>query len=174
MDLWDVISRRHSIREYAEDRDVPHDLVDRILDAAIQAPSAGNRQSWHFIVVRNKRLKSALAQAAFGQMFVAEAPVVIAVCAVPERSGARYGNRGAELYTLQDTAAATEHILLAATALGLGSCWVGAFDEPSAAKALELPEELRPVALVPIGYPRRTSSRSTGRHDIAKVSELRA
>lgn len=174
MDFWEVISRRHSVREYAEDRDVSQDLVDSILDAAIQAPSAGNRQSWHFIVVRNKRLKSALAQAAFGQMFVAEAPVVIAVCAVPGRSRERYGNRGAELYTLQDTAAATEHILLAATALGLGSCWVGAFDESSAAKALELPDELRPVALVPIGHPRRTSSRSTGRHDISKVSELRA
>jgi len=172
MDFWDAISQRHSIRKYAEDKDVPEDLVDRILGAAVQAPSAGNRQSWHFLVVRNERLKLALARAA-SQKFVGEAPVVIAVCAVPERSGARYGTRGTDLYTIQDTAAATEHILLAVTALGLGGCWVGAFDERAAATALDLPATLRPVALIPIGYPRQPSSRSTGRHSIAEISEQR-
>jgi nitroreductase len=84
---------------------------------------------------------------------VAGAPVIIVVCADPERSAARYAQRGRELYCLQDTAAAAEHILLAAVALGLGGCWVGAFDESRAAKVLALPRHLRPVAILPIGKP---------------------
>jgi len=172
MDFWEVIRLRHSVRDY-DDRDVAQDIIERVLDAAIQAPSAGNLQSWHFIIVRNEGLRTALAQAAFGQKFVARAPVVIAVCAKPDHSGSRYGDRGKDLFTIQDTAAAIEHILLAATALGLGTCWVGAFDERAATQALALPNDLRPVALVPIGYPRRPSSRSTSRHPVSEVSEIR-
>lgn len=150
MDLWTAIERRCSIRRFTPEEVSPA-TVQKILEVAIRAPSAGNRQPWHFIVVRNAAVKEALAQAAYGQDFVAEAPVVIVVCAEPERSAARYGTRGRELYCLQDTAAATEHILLAATALGLGCCWVGAFDEKAAARALALPSQLRPVAMIPIG-----------------------
>jgi len=173
MDFWDVIARRHSVRDYATDRDVPDELVDRVLDVAIQAPSAGNLQSWHFVVTRRQEDREALAQAAFGQQFVARAPVVIVVCAVPERSGGRYGDRGRGLFTIQDTAAATENMLLAVTALGLGACWVGAFDERAVARALGLSKHLRPVALVPIGYPPRPTSRSTGRRPVSEVSERR-
>lgn len=150
MDLWTAIERRCSTRRFTAEEISPA-MVQKILEAAIRAPSAGNRQPWHFIVVRNAMVKEALAQAAYGQGFVAEAPVVIVVCAEPERSASRYGTRGRELYCLQDTAAATEHILLAATALGLGCCWVGAFDEKAAAHALALPSQFRPVAMVPIG-----------------------
>jgi nitroreductase len=164
MDFWQVIEERHSVRDFEIGRDVPADMVERILGAAIRAPSAGNCQPWHFVVVRNEQVKDSLAQAAYGQWFVAEAPVVIVVCAEPDRSAWRYGSRGRQLYCLQDTAAATEHILLAATALGLGACWVGAFDERAASKALGLSANLRPVAIVPIGYPAarpyRTSRRS--------------
>ena len=134
------------------------------MGTAIRAPSAGNCQPWHFVVVRSERTKGQLAEAAYSQWFVAEAPVVIVVCADPDRSARRYGSRGAQLYCLQDTAAATENILLAVTALDLGACWVGAFDERAASKALGLPTNLRPVAIVPIGYPAahpyRTSRRS--------------
>jgi nitroreductase len=124
-------------------------------------------------VVRNPDLKTELAKAAFGQLWLAEAPVVIGVCAVPARTIPRYGKRGRDLYCIQDTAAATEHILLAVTALGLGACWVGAFDEHAAATVLDLPEELRLLAMVPIGYPAQPSSRVTSRRSVSEVSECR-
>jgi len=162
MDLWTAIERRRSVRRFSSAL-VPQSDIERILAAAIHAPSAGNRQPWHFIVVRNPELKTALATAAGGQGFVAAAPAVIVVCAEPDRSAARYGVRGRELYCLQDTAAATEHILLAATALGLGACWVGAFDGTAAARALSLPGTLRPVAMVPIGHPLEEGGRPSSR-----------
>ncbi len=164
MDFWQVVEERHSVRDFDAERDVSPEMVQRILGAAIRAPSAGNCQPWHFVVVRSERARKRLAEAAYGQWFVAEAPVVIVVCADPARSSWRYGSRGVQLYCLQDTAAATEHILLAVTALGLGACWVGAFDERATSHALSLPSDLRPVAIVPIGYPadhpHRTSRRS--------------
>jgi len=164
MDFWQAIEERHSVRDFEAGRDVTPEMVRRILGTAIRAPSAGNCQPWHFVVVRSARTKDQLAEAAYGQWFVAEAPVVVVVCADPARSAWRYGSRGTQLYCLQDTAAATEHILLAVTALGLGACWVGAFDERAASQALGLPTDLRPVAIVPIGHPagrpHRTSRRS--------------
>ena len=169
VDFWEVVEKRHSVRHFDAARDVPPETVRKILAAAIRAPSAVNRQPWHFFVVRNPEAKRKLAAAAWGQEFVAQAPLVIAVCADPDRSAARYGRRGAELYCLQDTAAATEHILLAATALGLGACWVGAFDEGAAARALQLPSRLRPVALVPIGHPAERSWWPTPRRPLTEV-----
>jgi nitroreductase len=164
MDFWQVIEERHSVRDFDAVHDVQPEMVQRILEAAIRAPSAGNCQPWHFVVVRGEQTRGLLAEAAYEQWFIAEAPVVIVVCADPARSAWRYGSRGVQLYCLQDSAAATEHILLAATALGLGACWVGAFDERAASKALGLPASLRPVAIVPIGYPtahpHQTSRRS--------------
>ena len=164
MDFWQVIEERHSVWDFDAGRDLPPEMVQRILEAAIRAPSAGNCQPWHFVVVRSEQTKGLLAQAAYGQWFVAQVPVVIVVCADPSRSARRYGSRGTQLYCLQDTAAAAEHILLAVTALGLGACWVGAFDEGAASQALGLPANLRPVAIVPVGYPaarpHRTSRRS--------------
>jgi nitroreductase len=171
MDLWEVIERRRSVRAF-QGSDVSVSTVQKILEAAVRAPSAGNRQPWHFVVVRRKAVKEALAQAASGQDLLAEAPVVIVVCADAERSATRYGSRGRSLYCLQDTAAATEHILLAATALGLGSCWVGAFDEGAAARALDLPAQLRPVAMVPIGQAASESTGRTARRSLAEVSTL--
>jgi len=153
MDFWQVIEERHSVREFDAGRDIPPEMVQRILGAAIRAPSGGNCQPWRFVVIRGKQAKDLLAEAAYGQSFVADAPVVIVVCADPARSAGRYGSRGVQLYCLQDTAAATEHILLAVTALGLGACWVGAFDERAVSEALGVPTDLRPVAVVPIGYP---------------------
>ena len=171
MDLWKVIEARYSVRDFGP-AEVNESTVDRILEAAIRAPSAGNRQPWHFIVVRDTEVKRGLAAAAGGQDFVGSAPVVIVVCADPERSATRYGDRGRELYCLQDTAAATEHILLAATALGLGGCWVGAFDEQAAARALSLPGHLRPVAMVPIGHPATPQGERRQRRPLSEVTSL--
>jgi len=166
LDFWEVINRRRSIRAYESDRPVSQAVIRQLLEAAIRAPSAGNRQPWHFIVVPDEGTKVALASAAYGQRFVAQAPMVIVVCADPERSAARYGARGRDLYSLQDTAAAIENLLLAAVALGLGACWVGAFDERAAASALGLEPHLRPVALIPIGYPAERVAHPTPRRDL--------
>jgi nitroreductase len=146
-----IFRRRYSCRSFAA-TPLSHTELEHILEAALWAPSAGNLQPWRFIVVTSGELKGRLARAAH-QEFVAEAPVVIVVCAVPGESARRYGERGRSLYCLQDTAAATENILLAAAELGLGSCWVGAFEEPAAAAALALPAAWRPVAVVPVGHP---------------------
>ncbi len=172
VDFWQVIERRYSVRDFDRNRDVPPEIVTKLLEAAIRAPSAGNCQPWYFFVVRNQEIKRALAHAALGQWFLSEAPVVIVVCAEPERSALRYGNRGRYLYSLQDTAAATENLLLAAVASGLGACWIGAFDEEEAARALDLPSGLRPVAIVPIGYPAGRPSPLTDRRRLEAVSKL--
>ncbi len=169
MDFWQVLEERHSVRSFDPAVDVPPEVVERLLAAAIRAPSAGNRQPWHFYVVRHRSTRQALAAAAYGQSFVAQAPVVIVVCADAGQSAGRYGQRGRELYCLQDTAAATEHILLAAVALGLGSCWVGAFDEYQVAQALHLPPQHRPVAILPIGKPAGRATASPPRQPLQAV-----
>ena len=152
MDVFECIKGRRSIRAFKPDPVNEEDLK-KILDAAIHAPSAGNLQSWEFIVVRDKERKRQLARAALNQTFIVEAPVVIVVCANLERSGRGYGERGRTLYCIQDTAAAIQNMLLAAYALGYGACWVGAFREDEAKKILKLPRDIRPVAIIPIGRP---------------------
>jgi len=157
VELFEAIKGRRSIRRFQE-KDVPYELVMKLIDAARWAPSAGNVQPWEFVVVRDPGLKKALARAALNQMFIAQAPVVIVVCADEIRSGSVYGPRGATLYCIQDTAAATQNMLLAAHALGLGACWVGAFNEEEVRRVLGIPPGVRPVAIVPIGYPAESPS----------------
>jgi nitroreductase len=93
-------------------------------------------------------------------MFIKEAPVVIVVCSDLDRIKLRYGERGEKLYSIQDTAASIMIILLAAQALGLGTCWVGAFDEERIKEILELPRNLRPLAIIPVGYPKERIEKS--------------
>jgi nitroreductase len=169
MDFWQVLEDRFSVRDFDSTVDVPRETVERLLQAAIRAPSAGNRQPWHFYVVRDPAVRQGLSGAAYGQVFITQAPVVIVVCSDAEQSAERYGQRGGELYCLQDTAAATEHILLAAVASGLGGCWVGAFDERRAARVLDLPHRHRPVAILPIGKPATLPSMRTSRQPLPAV-----
>jgi nitroreductase len=169
MDFWQVLENRYSVRRFDPAAGVTPEMVERLLNAAICAPSAGNRQPWHFYVVRDAVRKRGLAEAC-GQGFVSQAPLVIVVCADAAQSAARYGQRGRTLYCLQDTAAATEHILLAAVALGLGGCWVGAFDEKLAARVLDLPRRHRPVAILPIGKPAEESAMRTSRQPLSSVA----
>jgi nitroreductase len=145
------------VRKYAGDP-VTDDEVRALLEAAIAAPSAGNAQPWRFIIVRDQDLRERLVQAAYGQEFLAQAPVVIVVCADLVRARRAYGDRGENLYCLQDTAAAIQNVLLSATAHGLGTCWVGAFDERAVSELLHLASGLRPVALIPVGRPREAPS----------------
>lgn len=169
MEFQDVIESRRSVRRYRTDMPVTDEQVQTLLEAAIASPSAGNRQPWHFYVVRDPAVKEGLATAALGQGFVAEAPVVIVVCADPERSAARYSSRGRDLYSIQDTAIATTYMMLAATDMGLATCWVGAFDEARAAAVLELPGHLRPVAMLPVAYAAREASGRTSRRPLDEV-----
>jgi nitroreductase len=170
MDFWQVLEERYSVRRFDPGVDVSPEMVERLLTAAIRAPSAGNRQPWHFCIVRDLAVRQALVAAAYGQSFIAQAPITIVVCADAEQSAGRYGQRGRELYCLQDTAVAAEHILLAAVDLGLGGCWVGAFDEQRATDALNLPARHRPVAILPIGKPAREPSMRTPRQTMDSVT----
>lgn len=151
MDLFEAIKHRRSTRAYTKEN-VSEEEIEKLIEAAGWAPSAGNIQPWEFIIVRDVKTKQKLAAAALDQIFIEEAPVVIVVCADEAQSSQGYGNRGATLYCIQDTAAAIENILLAAHALGLGTCWVGAFREDLVKKALNAPMNVRPVAIVPVGY----------------------
>ncbi|MBC7260127.1 MAG: nitroreductase family protein [Chloroflexi bacterium] len=169
MEFWEVILTRRSVRQFRQDKPLKEAQVEKLLEAAIRAPSAGNRQPWHFYVVWSQDVKDGLAEAAFGQGFIAEAPVVIVVCADASRSAARYGSRGRDLYCIQDTAIAATHIMLAAVDMGLGTCWVGAFDEEQAAAVLRLPAVLRPVAILPIGYPAKEGGPRTPRRGMSEV-----
>jgi nitroreductase len=152
MDVKDAIRQRHSIRSFS-DKKIPANLIYEMIEYANLAPSAGNLQAREFIVVDDPDIKKRLSVAALDQEFIVEAPVNIVVCAHLDRI-APYGKRGKELYCPQDAAAAVEHILLLAVNYGLGTCWVGAFDENQVSKILNLPLYIRPVAIIPIGYPR--------------------
>jgi nitroreductase len=151
MDTVECIENRTSIREFKPDP-VDEDIITEALRMANLAPSAGNLQARDFIVVRNAATKKALAQAAYGQDFIRTAPLVIVFCANLERIG-HYGERGRNLYCLQDVAAAVQNMSLYLHSKGLGSVWVGAFDEERAREALGIPPHARPVALLPLGYP---------------------
>ncbi|MCS7174396.1 nitroreductase family protein [Pseudothermotoga sp.] len=152
MELLDAIRTRRSIRKYEVGKDVSKETIQKILELALNAPSAGNRQPWRLHVVKNQLTKKALCEAAFGQKFLEEAPWVICVVAVPEESAARYGDRGRNLYCIQDTAALVTYIMLIAREFNLDTCWVGAFDENRANEILDLPAGQRCVAMIPIGY----------------------
>jgi nitroreductase len=142
---------------------VEEDKLTWILEADNRAPSAGNLQAYMIVIVRDAVTRKALAQVALNQESVAQAPVVLAFFACPQISAARYRSRGAELYALQDATIACAYAQLAATALGLGNAWVGAFNDDAVKRILKVKGDRRAVALLPIGYaaefPKPTSRR---------------
>ncbi|MCX8189872.1 MAG: nitroreductase family protein [Candidatus Diapherotrites archaeon] len=150
MDFFEVVNRRFSARKYLQ-KSMDKHLLDTILETVTKAPSAGNLKAYKILALNNKEIKSELAKAAFNQNFIFEAPVVLVFCALPEISSAVYGKRGAELYSIQDATIAASYAQLAATAVGLATCWVGAFDEDLVKKILGLVNE-RPIVLMPIGF----------------------
>jgi len=152
MDVLEAIKGRRSVREFKPDPVKDEDLK-RILEAGRWSPSAGNCQPSEFVVVKDPTVKRRLATAALEETFISEAPVVIVVCANMPRTSWRYGRRGEELYCIQDTAAATQNMLLAAYSLGYGTCWVGAFDDDAVAEVIRVPPGVRPVAIIPLGRP---------------------
>ena len=146
-----AIKDRASIRDYLA-KEISDETIKGIIEAAHLAPSAGNLQPWEFHVVKNQEKIDQLSKAAFSQDWITSSPVVIAISVLTHISGEKYGERGSNLYAIQDTAAAIENLLLAAEAYDLGSCWVGDFNEEEVKRILEIEESSWPVALVTIGY----------------------
>lgn len=160
MSILKVIKERRSIREF-QAKKIPEEIIDKLIEALIWAPSAGNLQSRKFYFVFNQKIKEKLAEAASNQDFIVQAPLVVVGC-TNEEIARRYGERGKNLYSISDVSASVQNMLLLAQEQGLGSVWVGAFDEKEIAKILNLPDNLHPIAIVPIGYPAEkpeTSSR---------------
>ena len=146
--------------------DVEEEKISEIVKAAKWAPSAGNLQARDLILVREPKTREQLAKAAFSQMFILKAPLVFIVCANMEKSSQVYGLRG-ELYSIQDATASIQNMLLALHSLGLGCCWIGAFDSGRVREILNIPAKIRPIALMPVGYPDeepQTPSRSLDLH----------
>lgn len=150
-DLMEIMRARRSIRAFRSDPLTP-EQTDTIIEALITAPSAGNLQSRRFFFVTEKEVQKKLVRAALGQDFIAEAPLAIVAC-TDSHIQRRYGSRGSDLYTIMDVAASIQNVLLAAHSMGLGTCWIGAFKEEEVHRILNLPRFLRPVAIVPVGYP---------------------
>lgn len=151
MDVFTAVKERRSIRKFLK-KDIPEKVFDKLVDALIWAPSAGNLQSRKFFFIRDEKTKSRLASAALNQGFISEAPVIV-VCCADAAKAAPYGHRGVELYALQDVSASIMAMMLVAHEEGLGTCWVGAFKDEEVSGVLGLSDMLRPVAIVPVGYP---------------------
>ena len=148
MDVLDAIKSRKSVRRYL-DKSIEKEKLIAVLEAGRLAPSASNRQEWRFVIVRDRETRRKLAEAADEQAFVGEAPVVIVACAETDRHIMKCEQ---PCYPI-DVAIALDHITLAAVELGLGTCWIGAFDEERVKEILGIPEEIRVVELMPLGYP---------------------
>lgn len=158
MEFDRLVARRHMTRAF-KPTPVPEEKIEKILHHAVRAPSAGHLQPWEFILIRDRDIKMRLAEAALQQYFLAEAPVVIATCANTRRSASRYGERGVHFYSLIDTAFASLLIQLTAINEGLGCCFVGAFHDEEISRILGLPNWVRPVGLIGIGYPAERAER---------------
>lgn len=152
MSVLDIIKKRRSIRKYL-DVAVEWDKIVQILEAGRYAPSAGNIQEWKFIVISEKDIKKKVAEACLKQYWMETAPAIIVICSMVEKQEQFYGDKGRDLYTIQNCACAAENMMLVATDLGLSSCWVGAFDEEMMCDALNMPTRAKPMVILTIGYP---------------------
>ena len=151
MAILDFIKKRRSIRQF-QDKEIPAEIIERLIEALIWAPSAGNLQSRKFYFIFNREIKEKLALAALNQDFIAKAPLVVVGC-TDSKIEQRYGERGKNLYSICDVSCSIQNMMLLSHSEKLGSVWVGAFDEKEVSEILNLPENLRPIAIVPIGWP---------------------
>ncbi|MEO0098222.1 MAG: nitroreductase family protein, partial [candidate division WOR-3 bacterium] len=165
MEFYEVIKRRRSVRSYKRDP-IPEEVLNRILEAGRLAPSAKNLQPWRFLVIRDREIIERLVPAMRNQRFIAEAPILLGVVALEKEAWGRMGGYWAS-YPV-DCAIALEHIILAATAEGLGTCWIGAYDEKEVAKILNLKEGEKPIAFTPLGYPKELPQ-ERGRKSFSEV-----
>lgn len=158
--IWKLFDKRVSVRSYLP-QDVSDESIEFLLECGVTAPSNGNMQPWEFIIIRDDEVKNRVVECTFTgyfskgsnhQNWILDAPVVLVVCANQKRTKARYGEMGI-LGSIIDTAAAIENILLAASGIGLASCWVGGFNEQKLKQILKIPDQVKPIGLLPIGYP---------------------
>ncbi|MEM0231261.1 MAG: nitroreductase family protein [Candidatus Woesearchaeota archaeon] len=152
MDLFEAIIERRSIRKFTDEPVYWGDVV-KIIEAGMHAPSSGNLQNWKFVIITEEEKKKQIAEACAQQHWISKAPVIIVVCSDMERIRKFYGIRGERLYAIQNCAAAIQNMLLAAHALGLASCWVGAFEENAIQRIIDNPDHVRIEAILPIGHP---------------------
>lgn len=149
MEFNELLYKRRSVRFFA-DRSVSREEIDRLLTAATRAPSACNMQSWHFYAVTDPGVRAKFTE--FSAPWVATAPVIFAVCTDEAQIVGKFGDR-AKIFPIQDTSLAIENLLLAAADMGLGGCFIGAFDAEKCRRALDIPDKFEIIALVPIGEP---------------------
>jgi len=155
MDFFDLIKERYSVRSYNPNKKVEQEKLNNILEAARLAPTAANRQAFKIIVMETEGRKEDLKRI-YGRPWFAEAPLVLCVCAIPGKCWVRLDGKN---YSDVDAAIVMDHIVLAAAAQGLGTCWIGAFDLQAARQVLGLDDSLEPVAFTPLGYPSESSVR---------------
>jgi len=154
MEFFEVVHNRRSTRHFT-DQPVEENQLRQILEAINASPSAGNMQAYEVYVVRDLQVRQALTKASYDQEFITQAPVVLVFCTHAELNQPRYGERGVKLYAVQDATIACTIATLAARSLGLGSVWVGAFDEDAVHLTIGSPKGQTPVALLPIGIPEK-------------------
>ena len=148
MNFAELVQARYSVRAYKADA-VPEELLTGVLEAARLAPTAANRQAFQLVVIHVEGREAELQQV-YGNEWFTQAPLVICACGLPQENWVR---RDGKNYNDVDVAIVMDHLTLAATDLGLGTCWIGAFDPDAAREVLGLPDEVEPVAFTPLGYP---------------------
>jgi nitroreductase len=157
VDFYETIKLRKSVRKYRRDP-VPEESLKKILNAARMAPTAENFQPWKIIVVTDEDIKRKLVPACNNQRFVAEAPVVLVACGLPDEA---YPIMGGYMNSYPvDVAIVLDHLMLAAASEGLGTCWIGSFKEEKVAETVGVPQEAKVVALTPLGYPAEEMERT--------------
>ena len=170
-DIFECMRESHAVRNF-KSKEIPEEMLTKILEAGCWAQSAGNLQPWYFYVVKNEKVKNKIAEACFEQDQVNDSAVSIVILADPAKSNERYGERGAQLYCIQDTAIAADHMILAAYGLGIDSCWVGAFDEIEVQTAVEAPPRLRAVAIICLGYSDEAEDLTKQRLRVSEVTKI--
>ncbi len=165
MQLYEVIRKRRSIREY-ETREVKNEKLEKVLNAARLAPSAKNIQPWKVIVVEDEGLREELAEAAYGQEHLSQAPYVIVICVNEKECYQEHGDYMTSFAV--DGAIFTDHLTLAACAEGLGTCWIAKFNERKVKELLNVPDTYRVVVMTPLGYPAE-EGRDKGRKALYEI-----
>lgn len=163
MEFSELIKERYSVRSYKPDP-VEEEKLQQVLEAARLAPTAANRQPFRLIVIPTAGREADLHRI-YGRKWFAQAPLIICACAIPAEGWVRGDGKS---YTDVDVAIAMDHLILAATDLGLGTCWIAAFDAAAAREVLELPDGVEPVIFTPLGYP----AQQPGSKDRKPVSQL--
>lgn len=169
MEALECIKTRRSVRKFKY-KDISEDDLAKILEAASYAPSSGNLQNWEFVIVKNTAQKKRIAENCLGQKFISTAPVIVVICSNQDKI-TPYGERGKTLFAIQNTSAAAQNLMLAAHSLGIGSCWIGAFEPEGLSEILNLPGNVIPMAVIPIGYP-EGSTRVTPRETLENITHI--